>query len=129
MVLNWLSRPFHCIIIQFIVQFLGSYRFRHVCLLSSLHPAAEKTTHRTDSFPVSQDLGDREDQFSYGDIVADLMQVEQLMQHMGKTETRAKGKRNEREEREFRTLGRERITIILSLWCQDHQRTEIKLRK
>lgn len=82
-----------------------------------------------DSFPISQDLGDREDQFSSGDIVADLMQVEQLMQHMGKTETRAKGKRNEREEREFRTLGRERITIILSLWCQDHQRTEIKLRK
>lgn len=118
MVLNWLSRPFHCIIIQFIVQFLGSYRFRHVCLLSSLHPAAEKTTHRTDSFPVSQDLGDREDQFSYGDIVADLMQVEQLMQRMDETEKPGQRGTDEREEREFRTVGRERVTMILSLWCQ-----------
>ena len=70
-----------------------------------------------DSFPVSQNLGDREDQFSYGDIVADLMQVEQLMQHMGKTEKPGQRGRNEREEGEFRSVGREGVTMILSLWC------------
>jgi hypothetical protein len=66
-----------------------------------------------------------EDQFSDGEIVADLMQVEQLMQHMDERE-RNQGKGERMKERKG-SLGQwvERVTMILSLWCQGHQRTEI----